>query len=211
MPFWTVRERMALAMLALISVMTPSAASRSERASSRASSPITRRAATSSSDMLPPRKLPTSSRPSTTLASVTGRRATAVGCHDAQVGLEARGLDLRFQARHVVAHLGADEGVQRRRGEALELAELRRHRRGGGGEAVGIFLTHDRHGARLVRRIEVGEQEADGDGLDAGFLALAHGLANAFLVERLQHFAARRHQPLRHRLALPALDPRSAL
>src|SRR4029077_4859274 len=54
MPFWTVRERMALAMLALITVTTPSAASRSDMPSSRASSPITRRAAISSSDIPPP-------------------------------------------------------------------------------------------------------------------------------------------------------------
>ena len=46
---------------------------------------------------------------------------------------------------------------------------------------------------------------------DARFLELAHRLADAFLVERLQHLAARRHQPLRHRLAMPALDQRPAL
>ncbi len=140
-----------------------------------------------------------------------GRRHAAVGGHDAQVGLEARRLDLRFEARDVVAHLGTDEGVHRRRGEALELAELRRHRGGGGGEALGIVLAHDRHGARLVRRVEIGEQEADGDGLHARFLELAHGLAHAFLVERLQHLALGRHQPLRHRLAMAALDQRPVL
>src|SRR3954465_15685046 len=74
MPFRTVRDRTALAMLALITVITPSAASRSVMPSSRASSPITRRAATSSSDMLPPKKLPRSRRPSTILASVTVAR-----------------------------------------------------------------------------------------------------------------------------------------
>ncbi len=140
-----------------------------------------------------------------------GRRHAAVRRHDAQVGLEARGLDLRFELRHVIAHLGADEGVHRRRGEALELAELRRHRRGGGGEALGIFLAHDGQRARLVRRVEIGEQEADGDRLHAGVLQLAHGLADAFLVERLQHLAARRHQPLGHRLAMAALDQRPVL
>ena len=140
-----------------------------------------------------------------------GRGDAAVRRHDAQVGLEARGADLRFQPRHVVAHLGADEGVHRRRGEALELAELRRHRRGGRGEALGIFLAHDRERARLVRGIEVGEQEADGDRLHARLLQLAHRLAHARFVERLQHLALGRHQPLLHRLAMAALDQRPVL
>ena len=46
---------------------------------------------------------------------------------------------------------------------------------------------------------------------DAGLLQLAHRLAHAFLVERLQHLAPRRHQPLRHRLAMAALDQRPVL
>src|SRR5215218_439199 len=98
MPFWTVLDRMALAMLALITVITPSAASRSVSPSSRASSPITRRAATSSSDMLPPKKLPRSRRPSTTLASVTVARlpprpyAAGHGAGRARPDLEGAGL-----------------------------------------------------------------------------------------------------------------------
>ena len=87
-------------MLALITVTTPSAASRSVMPSSRASSPITRRAATSSSDMPPPRKLPRSSRPSTTLASVTVARVAAAavggrprhGAGRARPDLEGAGL-----------------------------------------------------------------------------------------------------------------------
>ena len=140
-----------------------------------------------------------------------GRGDAAVRRHDAQIGLEARGADLQFQPRHVVAHLGADEGVHRRRREALELAELRRHRRGGRGEALGIFLAHDRERARLVRGIEVGEQEADGDRLHARLFQLAHRLAHAGFVERLQHLALGRHQPLLHRLAMAALDQRPVL
>ena len=140
-----------------------------------------------------------------------GRRHAAVRGHDAKIGLEARSLDLRFEPGHVVAHLGPDEGVHRRGGEALEFAELRRHRRGGGGEARRIFLAHDFHGARLVGGIEVGEQKADGDGFDAGFLQFAHGLAHTLLVERLQLLATGRHQPLRHRLAVAALDQRPVL
>ena len=65
------------------------------------------------------------------------RRDAAVRRHDAQVGLEAARPRCRSRACvDVVAHLGPDEGVHRRRGEALELAELRRHRRRGRGEAL---------------------------------------------------------------------------
>ena len=140
-----------------------------------------------------------------------GRGDAAVGRHDAQVGPEAAGLDVGFELGDVVAHLGADEGVHRRRGEALELAELRRHRRGGRGEALWIFLAHDRQRAILMRGIEVGEQEADGDCLHALFLELAHGLANARFVERFEFLAPGRHQPLLHGLAEAPLDQRAVL
>ena len=80
-PFCTVRERMALAMLLLMTVSTPSAASSLPRPRSLASSSITRCAAASSSFIAPPRKSSLSSRPSTTLASVTvgWRPAAPVG------------------------------------------------------------------------------------------------------------------------------------
>ena len=78
MPFCTVRELIAFAMLLLTTVRMPSAARRRSRPSRSASSPITCAAAPTSSAMLPPRKLSWSSRPSTRLASVTvGSRAAA--------------------------------------------------------------------------------------------------------------------------------------
>ena len=71
MPFWIVRERMALAMLLLRMVRTPSAAATSSRPRRPASSAMARRAADRSSFISPPRKLSLSRRPSTRLASVT--------------------------------------------------------------------------------------------------------------------------------------------
>ena len=81
MPFCTVRERMALAMLLLMTVSTPSAASSFVRPSARPAPRSRDARASSSSFMLPPRKSSLSRRPSTTLASVTvgSRAAAAVG------------------------------------------------------------------------------------------------------------------------------------
>jgi hypothetical protein len=62
-----------------------------------------------------------------------------------------------------------------------------------------------------VRRVEIRKEKADGDRLHAFFLELAHGLADLGLVERVQHLALGRHQPLRHRLAVAALDQRPIL
>jgi hypothetical protein len=104
----------------------------------------------------------------------------------------------------VVAHLGPDERVHRRGGEPLELAELRRHLGGGGHEALGVFLQDDLPGAQLMRRVQVGEQEADGDGLDARLLQLARGAADRVLVQRFQNLAPGRDQPLGDGLAVPA-------
>ena len=72
MPFWTVRERMALAMLLLRRSGCPRRSPRAVRSSWSASLPTTRlRAARRSSGMLPPRKSSAISRPRTRLASVT--------------------------------------------------------------------------------------------------------------------------------------------
>ena len=65
--------------------------------------------------------------------------------------------------------------------------------------------------APLVRRVQVGEEEADCDGLDA-FIARARGLPRApRLVERLEHFATRRRDPFRSRQPVAALHERTRL
>ena len=70
-------------------------------------------------------------------------RDAAVGPHDVEIARDARLLQPVLEAAHVVAHLGADEGVHGRRGEALELAELRRDPGRGGDEGLRPLLQHD--------------------------------------------------------------------
>ena len=138
-------------------------------------------------------------------------RDAPVRPHDVEVARDARLLQPILEAAHVVAHLGADEGVHRRRGEALELSELRRDPGRGGDEGLGPFLQHDRAGALLVRGVDVGEEEADGDRLHTLVPQRACGLAHAVLVQRLQHVALRRHPPLLHGEAVAAAHQRARL
>ena len=105
------------------------------------------------------------------------------------------------QPPDIAADLLADEGVHRRRREALELPELRHDARRSGDEAPRILLLDDRLGAVLVHGIEVGEEKADRDSLDAGRPELPGRLAHLVLVERLHHFAGRRGQPFGDHLA----------
>ena len=103
------------------------------------------------------------------------------------------------------------KAAERGGGETLEFAELRRDKRRSRDERVRHDLAHDRLGALLMRGIEIGEQEADGDRLDA-FLAQrdARRAARRF-VERLELLAGRRNQPAVHDLAMAALDQRAVL
>ena len=111
----------------------------------------------------------------------------------------------------VAARLRADEGAHRRGREALELAELREDVGARRHERVGHLLAHDRRRAALVLGVEVREQEADGDRLDALLAELPRGGAHLVLVERHEHLAGRRHDPLGHDLAVAAPDERPRL
>ena len=138
-------------------------------------------------------------------------RDAAVRPHDVEIARDAGLLQPVLEAAHVVANLGADEGVHRRGGEALELAELRRHPGRGGDEGLGPFLQHDGPRALLVRGVDVGEEEADHDRLDPLLAQRSRGLAHAVLVQRLQHVALRRHPPLLHGEAVAAAHQRARL
>ena len=139
------------------------------------------------------------------------RRDAAVGAHDVEVAGDPGLLQPALEAAHVIAHLGADEGVHRRRGEALELAELRRHTGRGGDEGLRPFLQHDGARALLVAGVDVGEEEADGDRLHALLAQRPRSLAHALLVQRLQHLALRRHPPLAHGHAVAPAHQRARL
>ena len=102
----------------------------------------------------------------------------------------------------VVAHLRPHEGVHRRGGEALELAELRGHLGGSRDESAGMFLGDDPLGPRLVPGVDVGEEEAHRDGLDALGPQGPGGPAHPLLVQRLQLLAPGRRQAAADRLAV---------
>ena len=135
----------------------------------------------------------------------------AVGGHHAQFATDLVVAQAVVEPLDVLPDLGSDERVQRGRGEALELAKLRRHEGRGRDESVRHHLLDDRLGALLVLRVEVGEQEADGDRLDALRLQFHRGLAHGGLVQRHDLLAGRRDQPPRDGLAVAALDQRTAL
>jgi hypothetical protein len=65
--------------------------------------------------------------------------------------------------------------------------------------------------AALVDVVEVGEEEADGDRLDALVAQVLGGDADGVLVERREDRAGRWQQPLRHGAAELALDQRPRL
>ena len=140
-----------------------------------------------------------------------GRGHAPVRAHDVQVGLEAARAHGVLQVGDVGAHLGADEGVHGGRREALEFAELRRDRRRCRHERLGIFLADDLRRAVFVRRVDVAEQETHGDRFDAFLFQFTRGFAHLVLVERSDHLAARRRQPLGHRFAVTALHQRPVL
>ena len=122
-----------------------------------------------------------------------GRGDAAVGAHDVEIGGESGLAEHPFESAHIAGHLGADEGVHGSRGEALELAELRRHRRRGRHERVGKLLPQDGLGPLLVRGVEVAEEKADGDGPDARLAQRPRRDAHALLIQGHQHLAPRRH------------------
>ena len=115
------------------------------------------------------------------------------------------------QLAEVASDLRADERVHARGGEALELAELRRDVGAGRHERVGQLLPDDRRRPPLVRRVEIGEQEAHGDRFHALVAQLARRAAHLVLVERHEHLARGRNDPLGDDLAMTTLDERPRL
>ena len=147
-------------------------------------------------------------RPGPESSSVTGSRPrpsragdAAVRHHHVQLAADAPPASALGEPVEVAAGRGPDERVHRRGREALELAELREDVGARGDERVRDLLGDDLRGAPLVLRVEVGEEEADRDRLDAGLLQRAGRGAHLVLVERLEHLAARRHDPLAHDVA----------
>jgi hypothetical protein len=131
------------------------------------------------------------------------RRDAAVRHHDVDFAAEARGLETACEPVDVIAHERTDERVHRGRREALELAELRRDLVRARHEDVGALGLHDGLRAALMLGVDVREQEADRDRLDARLVEFSRGGADLLLVERLLDVTARRGEPLGDDLAVP--------
>ena len=92
--------------------------------------------------------------------------------------------EARAETLEVVAGLRSDERAHRGGREPLELAELRDDVGARRDECVRHLLADDLGCPPLVNRVEVGEEEADGDCLHALVAQLARGRADLVLVER---------------------------
>ena len=114
-------------------------------------------------------------------------------------------LQRRLEARQVAAGARPHEGVHAGGGEALELPELREDVGARRDEHAGHLLGNDGCRAALVLGIEVREEEADGDRLDARRAQFARSPAHALLVERHQHLAGGRNDALAHHHPVAAL------
>ncbi len=144
MPFCTVRERMAFAMLELMMVRMPSAASLTARPSSSASRATDRlRARPDRGVMPPPRKSCGSSRPSTRLASVT-------------VGASP--------PRAIGGRTGHRAGALRADAEGAAAVDMR-DRAAAGADRVDVDHRHQQReaGDRGRARIGLGEHAVDDD------------------------------------------------
>ena len=130
--------------------------------------------------------------------------------HQVELRPDLQRLELLLEAADVARDLRADVGVEADGREALVLAVLRQDLRRDREEGLGELLAHDLGHALLVRRVEEREEEADGDGLDAGLLQLPDALARPLLVERHEHGAVLQ-DPLGHGQAVAAPDDRVPL
>ena len=127
----------------------------------------------------------------------------AAGLHDEEPPAVVERPERLLEAPEVVAHRGHHVRVDDGRRGPLVLADDGRDLRREADRGPGRLLADDLGGAPLVRRVDVGVQEADGDRRDPVPAETPDGLAQAGLVERHEHLAVEGH-PLGH---LP--DPRA--
>ena len=115
---------------------------------------------------------------------------------DAAVGLHQEGMRAREMPPHgflhageVLLHARAEIGVQHGGGGALVLAPHRVHLRRQRDEKVRITRADVLRRQPLVGRIHVGEQERDGQGVDALLHEPGHGLVDGIQVQGHQHLS----------------------
>ena len=139
------------------------------------------------------------------------RGDAAVRHHHVQLPGHAFAREGTSESLEIAARRRVHEGVHARRREALELAELREDVGARRDEGAGHLLRHDLGGPPLMLGIEVGEEEADGDRLDAGVLQRTCRRPHLVLVQRLQDLSGRWDDSLARDVAVPALHERPRL
>ncbi len=139
------------------------------------------------------------------------RGDAAVRHHHVQLSRHALGCERARQPFEVAAGGRPDERVHARGREALELAELREDVGAGGDERARHLLGDDLGRPPLVLRVQVREEEADRDRLDACVFECPGRSANLVLVERLDDLAGRRCDPLADHVPVASLHERLRL
>ena len=114
----------------------------------------------------------------------------AAALHEEEGGGHALLPQARLDALQVASHHGPDAGVDYGGAGAEVLAEVRGDLGGKGNGVGGEDLPQDLPHSLLVRRVEVGMEEADGYRLHPLRLQLAGDPAHCGLVQRLHHPAA---------------------
>ena len=127
--------------------------------------------------------------------AVRGRHA-ARGLHESNAARKTGIAQARLQpadiARDTRAHVGVETGGR----EALEFPVEGQHLAGDREVRVGTFLLKDLLDALLMSRVEVGVQQADGDGVDPRLPQRPRALAHLRLVQRHDDLALGRRDPL---------------
>ena len=139
------------------------------------------------------RRRPRQHRPDRPVGGGLRARDAAVRLHDVDVRLHARPGDAGLQRPEVAGRSRGHVGVDSRRAHPVELLELRQDVRGEGDGDAGKLGGQQLADRPLVRRVGVGVEQADGDGVD---LRPPHPLDHAPGrpgLQRRQHLAGVEH------------------
>ena len=122
-----------------------------------------------------------------------------------QLTLESLPTKFLLQFADIAADLGANEGQHCRRGEALELTELRSDPGRGRHEDIREFFAHNICCTAFVFRVDVGEQKANQHCFDTLRAHFTRSFAHALLVQR-NKLAAMSVQPSGYSMSVTAPD-----
>src|SRR6266852_7904322 len=128
-----------------------------------------------------------------TLGCDLGRHHAAVRLHDRQIAAKTGFGEARFQAADIPSDFRPDVSIDHGGGHPFELAVFAQDPVGKRDVRAGQKLAHDLAGRALVLGIDVGVQEADGDGFHFFLRQAAAGLLEARALERFEHLARGEH------------------